>query len=127
MITFNPMKMLTPLALSSVGLISSVMATTPAMAESQTYVAQFSEQRVTQTGVGKVDVRYNQQINQDNPPPTFILPRGGMDMTIMRQPGMPLDRDMWTPSAEDHAEYHRQWREAHRSRHMMQRQNRSNR
>jgi hypothetical protein len=130
MITFNPTKMLTPLALSAVGLISTVMTTTPAMAESQTYVTQFSEQRITQTGVGKVDIRHNQQIDIIESPPTLILPRGGMNMTIMRQPGMPLDRDMLGQSAYDaeaHAQRHRQWRQEHRSRWMMQRQSGSDR
>jgi hypothetical protein len=91
MMTFKPILMLTPLALATVSLLSTVIATTPAYAESkttktQTSITQYSRQTLTQTGVGKVQINQNQQIDTITPQPMvgLDLPRGGMDMTIMR-------------------------------------------
>jgi hypothetical protein len=101
MMTFKPILMLTPLALATVSLLSTVIATTPAYAEfptaktqttktqttkTQTAITQYSRQTLTQTGVGKVQINQNQQIDIITPQPIvgLDLPRGGMDTTIMR-------------------------------------------
>jgi hypothetical protein len=99
MMTFKPMFILTPLALTAVSLMSTVMATNPALAESkttktQTSITQYSRQTLTQTGVGKVQINHNQQIDTITPQPIvgLDLPRGGIDMTIMRSNNSHRDR-----------------------------------
>lgn len=75
------------------------MTAAPASAESktiktQTSLTQYSKQTLTQTGVGKVQIQQNQQIDTIAPQPMvdLELPRGGMDITIMRSTNHNLDR-----------------------------------
>ncbi len=103
MMTFKPILMLTPIALTAAGLMSTVIAITPAHAESnspttQTSITQYSRQTLTQTGVGKVKVLHNQQIDTIVPQSAehsavgLSLPHGGMDMTIMRSGNSDIER-----------------------------------